>query len=64
MLVADSQIRQGFIHEMRRFLPPKVVTDTIEKDDFWMYLVGLIKKEASQILKSYDRYDADEKFRM
>lgn len=50
LMVADSQIRQGFIHEMRRFLPPKVVTDTIEKDDFWMYLVGLVKKEATQIL--------------
>lgn len=64
MLVADSQIRQNFIHEMRRFLPPKVVIDTIEKDDFWIYLVGLVKNEASQILKSYDRNDVGEEFRM
>ena len=64
LLVADSQTRRDFIHEMRRFLPSKVVTDTIEKDDFWMYLVGLVKKEASQMLKSYDQYDIGDEFRM
>ncbi len=43
------EIREAFIHEMRRFLPPNVIRGTVEKKDFWMYLTGLIKVEYTNI---------------
>ncbi len=43
------EIRAAFVHEMRRFLPPHVIRETVGKEDFWIYLTGLIKIESSQI---------------
>ncbi len=64
MLVHDVQLQQDFVHEMKRFLPPQVVTDTIEKDDFWRYLVGLVKEEAAKILTSCDKHGVGDEFIM
>jgi len=64
LLIDDSQMRQSFIHEMKRFLPPQVVTDTIERDEFWTYLIGLVKEEAKQILSSCDKDAIGNEFRM
>lgn len=64
LLTDDSEIHQSFINEMKRFLPPKVVAETVSKGEFWMYLVGLIKEEAASILRSGDNQDEANKFRM
>ncbi len=42
----DPSVHQGFIFEMKRFLPPNIVSGTVEKKDFWIYLVNLIKAES------------------
>ncbi|MFW8601602.1 nucleotidyl transferase AbiEii/AbiGii toxin family protein [Desulfobacterota bacterium M19] len=64
LLTEDSDIHQSFIHEMKRFLPPQVVAETVSKGEFWTYLIGLIKEEMSKILRSGDSHDEANKFRM
>ena len=64
LLTKDLQVHQRFIHEMKRFLPPKVVTDTVSKDEFWTYLIGLVKEEAINILSSQDKNRPGNEFRM
>ncbi len=41
----EPDVRETFIQEMRRFLPPQVVKETVEKKDFWQYLTNLIQTE-------------------
>jgi len=48
----DPEIRTGFIHEMRRFLPPRVVAETVEKASFWDYLADLLHTEGEQVLQA------------
>jgi predicted nucleotidyltransferase component of viral defense system len=57
LLDARKQILQNvpdansnFIWEMRRFLPPQVVSDTIENDAFWEYLTDLIRTECDHVI--------------
>lgn len=49
LIVEDPSLRDSFIYEMKRFLPPKIVKDTVENKDFWIYLSGLIRDECSYI---------------
>lgn len=37
-LITDKQIKKDFRHEMQRFLPARVVTETVNNDRFWDYL--------------------------
>lgn len=49
-LIQDSpEVREGFIQEMRRFLPPRVIRETVEKEDFWRYLAGQVGAEGARI---------------
>jgi len=41
-----------FIREMKRFLPPQVVADTIEKKQFWEYLVNVVVIECEAIVQT------------
>ena len=41
--------RKDFLHEMRRFLPPAVVSETLEQDAFWIFLVNLVAAGCEQI---------------
>jgi len=61
LLREDPGVYHDFIHEMERFLPPKVVTETVKKDGFWTFLTALIDREASAILTNNK---ADDVFRM
>jgi hypothetical protein len=49
-LADDPSVRMAFIDEMRRFLPAKLATETLEKEDFWAYLSGLIKEEGQRAI--------------
>ena len=49
LIVEDPSLRDSFIYEMKRFLPPKIVKDTVENKDFWIYLSDLIRDECSFI---------------
>ncbi|MDA3915420.1 MAG: nucleotidyl transferase AbiEii/AbiGii toxin family protein [Deltaproteobacteria bacterium] len=40
----------NFIWEMRRFLPPQVVSDTIENEIFWKYLTDHIRNECDLVI--------------
>ena len=46
----DPAVRMAFIDEMRRFLPAKIVAETLEKEDFWDYLAGLIQEEGQRAM--------------
>ena len=47
-LADDPSVRMSFIDEMRRFLPTKLAAETLEKEDFWAYLSGLIQEECQR----------------
>lgn len=51
-LLDTRQIRDGFIQEMRRFLPPQVIADTVEKKEFWDYLAKLITTECARAVQA------------
>lgn len=64
LLLEDPQVQQSFVDEMKRFLPPGVVTDTVEKDEFWSYLCTLVQEEASLIIADGQRGSSENEFRM
>ena len=64
LLTEDSGVHQSFIYEMKRFLPPQIVAETVSKDEFWTYLIGLIKDETAKILSSGDNQDEASEFCM
>ena len=50
-LCRKSEIRSSFVEEMRRFLPAKVVSSTVEKEEFWVYLTDLICAECKRVIE-------------
>jgi len=50
-LKEDPAIQKDFVHEMRRFLPPQVILRTVEKEEFWVYLVDLVHREGVQVVR-------------
>ena len=42
-LQTQPAMREDFMKEMRRFLPAATVRDTIEKEAYWSFLVGLVE---------------------
>ncbi len=52
-LTDDPSVRMAFIDEMRRFLPAKLASETLEKEDFWAYLSGLIQEEGQRAIATF-----------
>ncbi len=50
ILLNVPDANSNFIWEMRRFLPPQVVSGTIENDAFWEYLTDLIRTECDHVI--------------
>jgi predicted nucleotidyltransferase component of viral defense system len=48
-LRSDNAVKVAFIQEMRRFLPVKIVTETVEHDAFWEFLAETISTECERI---------------
>jgi predicted nucleotidyltransferase component of viral defense system len=48
----DPAMRADYIKEMRRFLPPRMVTETVEKKDYWVFLTNLVQDETSRTIGS------------
>jgi predicted nucleotidyltransferase component of viral defense system len=46
----QPEIRADFRKEMRRFLPVAVARETIEKETYWKFLIGVIDEQASKAL--------------
>jgi len=48
----EPEIRERFIQEMQRFLPPQVISRTVEKEEFWTYLTSLVGTECTKIFQA------------
>ena len=53
-----------FVREMKRFLPPRIVTETIEQAPFWDYLVQLIAAECAAVANALEPGEKPAAFRM
>ncbi len=42
-------LRDDFVREMTRFLAPRVVTDTVEQEPFWVWLLDIIVEECVRV---------------
>jgi len=49
-LLNSANANSDFVWEMRRFLPPQVVSNTVETDEFWEYLINLIGSECDCVM--------------
>ncbi len=49
--VQDSpDIHRSFTDEMRRFLPPQTIRETVAKQNFWIYLKGIVHEECRKVI--------------
>jgi len=55
LLIDASNARETFVQEMKRFLPPRIVRETVEKKDFWVYLTNLITAEGTRVTDYLER---------
>jgi predicted nucleotidyltransferase component of viral defense system len=51
-LKADPACRNDFLSEMRRFLPPTVVAETLAQEAFWSVLVDVVTGECKRAWKA------------
>jgi predicted nucleotidyltransferase component of viral defense system len=63
-LQRDPLLKQDFVREMRRFLPVRIVVETIENEAFWDYLTGLVSAECEQVAQSLGNTYESLKFKM
>lgn len=46
------EMRDDFVKEMRSFLPAAMVRDTVEKENYWVYLVQVIDEQAARAIRA------------
>ncbi len=63
-LHGDPNVRKNFIHEMRRFLPPQIAADTVENENFWIYLINLLHGECETLIKFLSDTPKSDEFNM
>jgi len=63
-LSVDPGLRTDFIREMKRFLPPRVIADTIEQAPFWDYLTQLIGAECVAVRNALETADKPTSYKM
>jgi predicted nucleotidyltransferase component of viral defense system len=51
LLRSDPAVHTAFIHEMKRFLPLKTVTQTVKNSEFWEYLANVIETESNLVIR-------------
>jgi predicted nucleotidyltransferase component of viral defense system len=52
LLQLESACRKDFLTEMQRFLPPKVVSENLEQEAFWVFLVDLVAGLCEQVRRA------------
>ena len=57
-------VRDEFIHEMRRFLPVEQVKQTVAKKEFWAYLANLVQTESELVNRILDNASNEVDFKM
>lgn len=63
-LQEDKRLHSAFVHEMTRFLPARVVAETIEKEPFWAYLSELVADECTRVVNFLTGHHPSASFRM
>lgn len=63
-LLSDPGLRTDFIREMKRFLPPRIITETIEQKPFWDYLTRLVAAECQAVTQALEHPDKPNSFKM
>lgn len=63
-LIDEPAVRNDFIHEMQRFLPSEVVSRTIENEEFWTYLVNLLRTECTRVIRTLSTTHKRDRFEM
>ena len=64
LLVENRGVQAEFIGEMRRFLPPETMAETVARDDFWQYLSGVVNTESQILIRKLERKEDPNGFRM
>ncbi len=54
-VLEDSGLQIAFHSEMRRFLPPESVSQTIANPEYWEYIVGEINAAAEETLRFLEK---------
>jgi len=57
-------LHEDFVTELERFLPSRIVAETINKPDFWSYLTELVRAECNAVQHSLKYPSSDAGFRM
>jgi len=63
-LQMDRTLCNDFIQEMRRFLPARIVAETVENEAFWPYLTSVIGAECEQVAQSLSNVSEPPQFKM
>ncbi len=64
LMQSQPTIAKDFRFEMRRFLPNPLVKDTVESDDFWAYVFGLMQTYAGHVKQTLTRQPPARVFKM
>jgi predicted nucleotidyltransferase component of viral defense system len=59
-----EELRNDFIREMTRFLPPRVITETVEQEPFWVWLTDIIDEECVRVEHSLSGSSKPRPYRM
>jgi predicted nucleotidyltransferase component of viral defense system len=63
-MMSQPSIAKDFRFEMSRFLPNRLVKDTVELDDFWAYVCGLMQNYAEQVKQTLQGQQSAKVFKM
>lgn len=63
-LQSQPAVAKDFRFEMSRFLPNQIVKDTVQSEDFWTFLCGLMNSYMSQVTQSLTRQPGQPSFRV
>ena len=55
LMKSEPGVRVGFVKEMQRFLPSRVVAETVGKAEFWAYLTQLVQEEVMRVIAAVSR---------
>lgn len=64
LLEQDPAVHQDFINEIRRFLPAKIVAETVLNVNFWAFLCDLVRTECQNVAQTLQRDSQQTKFMM
>lgn len=53
-LQTNTSLENAFQQEMRRFLPPDIVNESVNAPGFWEYLINVVTIACEQVIKSTD----------